>query len=472
MALPNRIPLPKLTRSLSARLLLLTMTFVMIGEVLIYVPSISRYRLVYLEERLAAAHQATLALRAAPDGMVTPELEADLLTHSRVHSVSLRMPAASYQMLGTAPAIHATFDLREETAYRLIRDAFVTLIQPRNRVLRVIGPARIDPRILVEVTFDEDPLRYEMYDYSGRILLLSIVLSLITATLVYLSLHLLMVRPMRRITARLVAFRDDPEDASKDLGATNRADEIGVAQRELTEMQRGLRAALRQRAHLAALGAAVSKISHDLRNMLSTAALVSERLADSDDPEVRRQAPSLVAAIDRAVTLCVETLRFARARELTLKRDRVDLPALVDDVGKTLLLSADGAASWQNDIADDFTVTGDYDQLFRVFLNLGHNAFAAMETSDNLGGAAAAVRISGARRDGQAVIEVADNGPGLSPRARDHLFEPFAGSARSGGSGLGLPIAREIMSAHGGEISIARSDENGTVIRLELPDEG
>ncbi len=400
--------------------------------------------------------------------MVTPELEADLLIHSRVHSVAPRMPAASYQMLGTAPAIDTTFDLREETAFRLIRDAFVTLIQPRNRVLRVIGPARIDPRILVEVTFDEDPLRYEMYDYPGRILLLSIVLSLITATLVYLSLHLLMVRPMRRITAQLVAFRDDPEDASKDLGPTNRADEIGVAQRELTEMQRGLRAALRQRAHLVALGSAVSKIGHDLRNMLSTAALVSERLADSDDPEVRRQAPSLVVAIDRAVTLCVETLRFARARELALKRDRVDLPALVDDVGKTLLLSADGSASRQNDIADDFAVTGDYDQLFRVFLNLGHNAFAVMETFEK----SAEVPVSAARRDGRAVIEVTDNGPGLSPRAKDHLFEPFAGSTRSGGSGLGLPIAREIMHAHGGEISIARSDETGTVIRLELPDEG
>ena len=233
-------------------------------------------------------------------------------------------------------------------------------------------------------------------------------------------------------------------------------------------MQRGLRAALRQRAHLVALGSAVSKIGHDLRNMLSTAALVSERLADSDDPEVRRQAPSLVVAIDRAVTLCVETLRFARARELALKRDRVDLPALVDDVGKTLLLSADGSASRQNDIADDFAVTGDYDQLFRVFLNLGHNAFAVMETFEK----SAEVPISAARRDGRAVIEVTDNGPGLSPRAKDHLFEPFAGSTRSGGSGLGLPIAREIMHAHGGEISIARSDETGTVIRLELPDEG
>ena len=465
--------MPPLARGLSARLLVLTIVFVMIGEVLIYVPSVSRYRLVYLQERLAAANEATLALEATPDGMVSPELEQRLLLHARVRSVALRMPTASYLLLGEPPSVDATFDLGEETAYRLIRDAFVTLIQPRNRVLRVMGPGRIDPRIIVDVTLDEAPMQAEMYDYSGRILILSIVLSLMTASLVYLSLHLLMVRPMRRITARLVAFRNNPEDASKDLGETSRADEIGVAQRELAEMQRGLRAALRQRAHLAALGAAVSKISHDLRNILSTAALISERIAHSGDPEVKRQAPSLVAAIDRAVTLCVETLHFARARELALKRDRVDLAALVDDVGKALMLSAEGKAAWRNEVADDFTVTGDYDQLFRVFLNIGRNAIDAMNSGDP-GDAAESpgrVRISASRRDGFAVVEMADDGPGLPPRAREHLFEPFAGSTRPGGSGLGLPIAREIMHAHGGEISIARSDETGTVIRLELPDE-
>ena len=462
---PSKVPLPPLRRSLSARLLVLTVGFVMLGEVLIYVPSVSRYRLVYLQERLAAAHEATLALEASPDGMVSPDLARQLLLHARVRSIALRMPAASYLLLGTPPEVDAAFDLREETAYQLIRDAFVTLGQPRNRVLRVMGSARIDPRIVVDVTLDEAPMRAEMYDYSGRILILSIVLSLMTAALVFLSLQWLMVRPMRRMTARMVSFREAPEDVSRDLRVTARGDEIGVAQRELAEMQRGLRAALRQRAHLAALGEAVSKISHDLRNILSTAALISERLADSDDPEVRRQTPALVAAIDRAVTLCVETLRFARARELALKRDRVDLAALVDDVGKALLLLTEGKVSWRNEVVDDFTMTGDYDQLFRVFLNLGRNAIDAMDGNGE-------VRVSAVLRNGLAVIEVADTGPGLPARAREHLFEPFAGSTHPGGSGLGLPIAREILHAHGGEISIARSDATGTAIRLELPDEG
>ncbi len=457
--------MPSLTRGLSARLLVLTISFVMLGEVLIYVPSVSRYRLVYLQERLAAAHEATLALEASPDGVVSAELERQLLIHSRLRSIALRMPLASYMMLGEPPDIDATFDLSEETAYTLIRDAFTTLIQRQNRVLRVIGPARLDPRIIVDVTLDEAPMRDEMYDYSRRILILSIVLSLMTAAMVFASLHLLIVRPMRRITARMAAFSEDPEDMSKDLETTTRSDEIGVAQRELAEMQRGLRLALRQRAHLAALGEAVSKISHDLRNILSTAALVSERLADSEDPEVRRQTPALVAAIDRAVTLCVETLRYSRARELEVKHDRVDLAALVEDVGRALLLSSQGQVAWRNDIPEDFYVTGDYDQLFRVFLNLGRNALDALDEEQG------EVRISASRDQGKAIIEVADTGPGLPARARDHLFEPFAGSTRPGGSGLGLPIAREIMHAHGGEISIVDGVGSGAVIRLELPGE-
>lgn len=463
---PNKLQMPSLTRGLSARLLVLTISFVMIGEVLIYVPSVSRYRLTYLQERLAAAHEATLALEASPDGVVSAELEQQLLVHARLRSIALRMPAASYMVLGEPTAIDATYDLSQKTAYGLIRDAFTTLIQTENRVLRVMGPARLDPRIVVDITLDEAPMRYEMYDYSGRILVLSIVLSLMTAAMVFLSLHLLIVRPMRRIIARMATFKEHPEDTSKDLESTMRGDEIGVAQRELAEMQRGLRTALRQRAHLAALGEAVSKISHDLRNILSTAALVSERLADSDDPEVRRQSPALVAAIDRAVTLCVETLRYSRARELVVKRDRVELATLVEDVGRALLLSTRGQVAWRNDVAEDFMVIGDYDQLFRVFLNLGRNAMDAMDETQG------EVRISAGRRDGKAIIEIADNGPGLPERARAHLFEPFVGSTRAGGTGLGLPIAREIMHAHGGEISFARSDGGGAVIRLELPDQG
>ncbi len=282
-----------------------------------------------------------------------------------------------------------------------------------------------------------------------------------TASLVFLSLQWLMVRPMRRVTESLVAFREAPEDPSSDVALSERSDEIGVAQRELAEMQHGLRAALRQRAHLAAVGSAVSKIHHDLRNILSTAVLVSDRLAHSDDPEVKRQTPALMAAIDRALSLCEDTVSFARAGGPEPRRERIDLAALVDEVGSALAVPADGVA-WHNDVPGGFTVSADRDQLFRVLFNLGRNAVQAMD-------GAGEVRVSARHDDSTAVIEVADSGPGLPPKAREHLFEPFAGSTRPGGTGLGLPIAREIMHAHGGALRLARSDETGTAFRLELP---
>ncbi|MFQ5785306.1 MAG: PAS domain-containing sensor histidine kinase [Alphaproteobacteria bacterium] len=454
--------LPPLTRSLSVRLLVLTIAFVMLGEVLIYVPSISRYRKVYFEARLAAAHEATLALEAAPDGMVTPELRAQLLRHARVRSIALRTPDAAYLMLGTPPAIDAAFDLAKANPPIFIRDAFEALFQTHNRVLRVTGKSRMDPKVLVDITLDEAPMRAEMIDYSGRILILSIVLSLLTASLVYLSLHWLMVRPMQRMTEALVAFREAPEDVSTDMEVSGRSDEIGVAERELAEMQRGLRGALRQRARLAALGAAVGKINHDLRNILSTAVLVSDRLVHSDDPEVKRTTPALMQAIDRALGLCEDTLHFARAGGPEPHRVEIDLAALIDEVGEALALPDDGAIQWRNDVVEDFSVAADRDQLFRVFLNLGRNAVEALD-------GAGEIRVSAQRNAGMAIIDVADTGPGILPRARAHLFEPFVGSLREGGTGLGLPIAREIMHAHGGEIRLDRSDERGTVFRLVLP---
>jgi signal transduction histidine kinase len=454
--------LPAVTRSLSARLLVLTMGFVMLGEVLIYVPSVSRYRLVYLQERLAASHEATLALEATPEGMITAELERKLLVHARVRSIALRMPGAAYQMLGQAPDIDAAFDLREATPLQLIIDAFVSLAVGGDRVLRVVGTARVDRRVLVDVTLDEGPMRAEMLDYSGRILILSIVLSLLTASLVFVSLHRLMVRPMRQMTKSLIAFREAPEDASTDVEISDRSDEIGVAQRELAEMQRGLRASLRQRAHLAALGSAMGKINHDLRNILATVVLVSDRLVHSDDPEVQRQTPVLMTAINRAVALCEDTLRFARPDETALRREDVDLAALVDDVGQALGLAEDGPVRWCNEIDDGFVIDVDREQFFRVLLNIGRNA---VDASNGAG----EIRIGARRDDGGVVVEVSDTGPGLPSAARDHLFEPFSGSARKGGTGLGLPIAREIARAHGGDVRLARSSLSGAVFRIDLP---
>lgn len=455
--------LPALIHSLSARLLVLTVSFVMLAEVLIYAPSAGRFRLSYFEERLAAGHLAILALQATPDNMVSDELEAELLSHAGAYLVALKRPDGVKLMLGKGPVptIDASVDLAQEGFFPLIGEAFVTLAQTENRVLRVVGPSPKYPQAVVEVVIDEAPMRAALVHYSSRILALSIVISVFTAALVYLSLQWLMVGPMRRMTQSMMAFREAPEDASRMIVATDRRDEIGVAQRELAEMQAGLRAALHHKTHLAALGAAVTKISHDLRNILANARLVSDRLGASGDPEVKRITPVLLAAIDRAVDLCSRTLSFTREGPPRLDRSNFALGPLVDEVGAALPPPLNGAL-WRMTGGEDIRIDADRDQLFRVLQNLGQNAFEAGATR---------VEIA-AEPDPEAggiAIEIADNGPGLAPRAREKLFQPFAGTGRAGGTGLGLAIARDLMRAHGGDIRLVRSTAEGTVFRLDLP---
>jgi signal transduction histidine kinase len=457
--------LPSLRRSLSARLLLLTILFVMLSEVLIFAPSIGRFRLVYLEERLAAGRLAILALEATPDHMVSEALEGELLAHAHAHLIAIRRPDGMKLMLSHEPPVpvEASFDLRQGTFFGLIRDAFATLARSQDRRIRVVGPAPFDASSEVEVVVNETPLRIAMYDYSKRILGLSIVISLITAALVFLSLQWLMVRPMRRITQSMTAFRDDPEDVARSaIDPSLRSDEIGVAERELADMQSRLRAALHQKSRLAALGIAVTKISHDLRGILATARLVSDRMADSEDPEVRRLTPTLLGAIDKAVDLCSKTLTFITDKPPEPRRSRFPLAVLAEEAGQSLPEVARGDAAWAIKVQADLTIEADRDQIFRVIANLGRNAVQSGATRIELAASAA--------EDGRVTITVADNGPGLAPRARERLFQPFAGSARPGGSGLGLAIARELMRAHGGDIRLVRSTGEGTVFELELPE--
>src|SRR6266481_4868898 len=303
-----------LPQSLSARLLVLTIFFVMLGEVLIFVPSVARFRMTYFENRLAAGNLATIALAASPTGHLNQDLTDTLLAHVGARGVALYRADGTVVKLDSTdpPQPNATIDLTHPDIFLAIRGSFRTLLGDRNRVLRVLGPSTTDVGETVEVLLDEAPLRAEMWDFGTRILELSIVISLITAALVYLSLQWLLVRPMRRITASMMNFREDPEDASRMIAASGRRDEIGVAERELAVLQRTVRQALGQRARLAALGTAVTKINHDLRSILSTARLVSDGLADSPAPEVRRVAPRLFDAIDRAVALCTQTLDFSR----------------------------------------------------------------------------------------------------------------------------------------------------------------
>ena len=340
---------------LSARLLVLTIGFVMLSEVLIYAPSIARFRTVYLEEHIAEAHLATLALDENYGVTPTRMLEREFLARVGAYGIVLRHPERKVLMLSDdmPPMAEVAFDLRDDSWLTMLLDAFAALGQTENRVMRVMGVAPHASGVLVEVVMDEAPMVEEMYAYSGRILSLSIVISLLTAVLVYFSLQWLMVRPMTRIIDSITAFRQDPEEAGPVIAPSGRGDEIGIAERELEAMQQALRASLRQKTRLATLGAAVAKINHDLRNSLATAVLVSDRLADIDDPEVKRVTPRLYEAIDRAVRLCGQTLSFVSDSGADVATTPVRLRALVDDVGEAVRAAARPELTWENLVAED-----------------------------------------------------------------------------------------------------------------------
>jgi signal transduction histidine kinase len=456
---------------LSGKLLVLTVLFVMLAEVLIYVPSIANFRLAWLSDRIAAAHTAALVLDAAPDGLISDDLTRQLLDSVGAKSVAMKK-GDSRRLLAFSempPKTDHEVDLRNISTYQSVVDAFETLFNAAQYdAVRVVGPA---PRggEFVEIIIDERPLRAAMLGFSANILLVSLAISAISGTLVYMSLLWLFVRPMRRITSKMVAFGHAPEDPDRILVPSSRNDEIGVAERELAEMQRELAGTLQQKNRLASLGLAVSKINHDLRNLLSPAQLLSDRLANLADPAVRRIAPKLLATLDRAIAYCEQTLAYGRAQEPPPKRRPVDIAKLLDEVRDSLDLSDDAKIGWVPSVERGLTADADPDQLLRVLINLVRNSMQALTVRAPNDPQRDQIRIVGRREGSVVILQVADTGPGLPERARAHLFEAFQGAARRGGTGLGLVIAAELIRAHGGDIRLIEGTI-GASFRIVIPD--
>jgi signal transduction histidine kinase len=469
-ASPDGNVAPAARLGLSGKLLVLTVLFVMMAEVLIYVPSIANFRLNWLNDRLSAAYTAALVFETAPDGMVPDTVARQILDSIGARAVALKM-GQQRRLLAVSdmpPAINQDIDIRNMSWHRAIIEAFETLFGGETDVMRVVGPAPMGGEF-VEIVINEAPLRKAMVNFSIRILILSLIISAISAALVYLALHFLLVRPMRRMTANMVAFRADPENPARIIAASARADEIGTAERELAAMQADLAALLAQKSHLAALGLAVSKINHDLRNLLTSAQLFSERLAKVADPHVQRFAPQLMRALERAIAFCQSTLSYGRVQEPPPDRRVLALEPLVETVRETLGLDSGAPVRWISAVERGLMVDADPDQLFRILLNLARNAVAALDGRDEKDPGRDQIRITGRREGAVVAIEVSDTGPGLSERARAHLFEAFQGSTRTGSAGLGLAIAAELVRAHGGEIRLVEGTI-GATFRLTIPD--
>ena len=456
--------------SLSGRLLLLTTLFVMLSVALIYFPSVARYHHQLLQDRINSAQLAILPFTEAPGEQLSPALRKQLLARAGVEAVILRGGGQHELFLvgPDPPPIQAVYDGGETDLIEQIRDVIRSLFAPPGRIIRIDATTGLGPGRNIVVVADEDPIRAALFVFSARVLALSIFVSALTSLLVFVSLYLILVRPMQRMTAAMIHFRNNPEDPARILEPSGRRDEIGTAERELSTMQHELYGFLQQKTRLASLGLAVAKIQHDLRNILSSAQIASDRLAAIDDPVVKRVTPRLVDALDRAVALATNTLRYGRAEERTPQRTQFLLAPLIDEAAASAV-PEDGEVTLEKRVPRGLEIDADSEQLFRVMLNLLSNARQALEAMKPDAKRSKHIVVE-ARREGDAIIvEIADNGPGIPSAMRERLFQPFAGTTRSGGSGLGLAISRELIQAHGGELVLVSTGENGTRFRLAVP---
>ena len=474
--MPQELPKPSPRRffwpgGLSARLLVLTVLFVALGGLLTLPPSLAAYEEQWLLDRVRAAELASLAPEVAPDRVVSEQLKAQFLNGAGVDIVAVSVDGIRSLVFAKPGSGHGRapylVDLRARAPGLGWLAPFRTLFGPDGRRVRVMAEPRFRHGDFVEFVASDAELKRALATYLWRQILITAFVSTITGILVYLALNLFLVRPMQRITRSMERFRADPEDPAARIDLSGRRDEIGRAERELDRMQADLRAALHSRARLAALGEAVAKINHDLRNMLTSAQIASERLAALKDPKVSQALPRLERALDRAVRLATEVLAYGKTQEPAPELRTLQLAAAVDAAAEEARLSEEGARL-VNDVREDDQVAADPDQLHRMLVNLLRNAREAIEHQEGRK-APGEIRVSLAQEDGVSVVRVADNGPGVPERARERLFQAFAGSGRPEGAGLGLAIARELALGHGGDLTLAESGPGGAVFVLRLP---
>ena len=470
------IPAAAAKRSLSTKLLLLTVVFVFLAESVVLVPSIANQRRDWFTLRFEQAYLASLALEGPREGATDDVLVRQLFSTANILGVTIN--SDDMRMLILAPEINPhgapnmlRVDLTEENWLELIVNGWATMFSRGERLIQATGAPQFAPDQTVDIIVSQQSLRADLSAYARNILWLSLVSSSLTAGLLYWALSRIIVRPVKRLTANITAFDADPENASGILIPSGRRDEIGAAEQSLAAMERSVRDLLSERRRLAALGAGISKISHDLRNILASAQLMSDRLAKSEDPSVRKLSPRLISALDRAITLSRDTLTFGRMEARTLDKSSLQLRGLVDEVFED---TAAMGVKAENNTPDGLVIVADRTQLYRSLFNLVRNAIEAMTPAAADGappedGAYGAVTITATMQDGAVAILIADSGPGIPEHAKAELFEPFKGSLKPGGSGLGVAIAAEIVRAHGGALTLDKSDESGAVFRIVLP---
>jgi|CXWL01.1.fsa_nt_gi signal transduction histidine kinase len=456
--------------SLAGRLLALTALAVFAGEVFVFAPALAGFHESWLRERMNVAQVAALALEVSPDMEMAASLEYELLSTAGVQRAALQRDGERVLLLEALDAPTSerlvTYDYRRAPASVRFGWAMQTFFAPPGRVLQVRARPRFESGEFIEIVLTEAPLKRAMSAFAGRFARVSLLILMAAGALMYAALTAAFVQPMHELTRALERFRDRPEDVSVAFLRSARSDEIGRAQRAAADMAEQVRMSLKQNERLAALGAAVARIGHDLRNMLSTAQLVADRLSQSEDPAVRLLAPRLERTIDRAAGLAASTLKYGRADETPPQLQVLIVADVVEEAAAESLIGF-GGIDYRPDIEAGLTCIADPDHLHRILGNLIRNAAQAMGSHTRVD---KVLVVRAARAGGRCEMEVIDHGPGVRENLRERLFEPFVSAApEAGGAGLGLAIARELTRAMGGELALTRTGAEGSTFLIALP---
>ena len=459
---------PHAPDALASRLLILTFVFTAAVEVLIVAPSAASFHERWLLDRLQSAELASVGVEALPYSAVEDDTAEELLRIGGVQAVVVGDQGVR-RLLLQAPNLPRTpdlIDLRKPRPLTRLVDPWRTLFGHPERSIRVQARPRYRSVDFIEILAPAQPLKAELKTFLLNSLLTSLFISLVAGALLYGGLAFLVLQPLRRVTRSIERFAVDPEAEGEPPGDRN--DEIGRVERELFRMQDEVRQSLRSRARLVALGEAVAKINHDLRNMLTSAQLASERLADSPDPQVAKALPRLERALGRAAALARNVLEYGKSEEPPPQKTRISLAGAVTAAAEDAGLSTEGVRLIKA-LPARFAVQADADQLHRILVNLMRNARQAIEGDVSRGGRGV-VRVVALTEDGQCVLRLADDGPGIPPRLSERLFEPFVSGRASEGTGLGLTISRELAALNGGVLSLTDTGPHGTTFELRLPD--
>lgn len=216
----------------------------------------------------------------------------------------------------------------------------------------------------------------------------------------------------------------------------------------------------RREEQLAELGRSIRKLTHDLRNTMVASRLMGDRLRHHEDPLVQRSAELITRSVDRAVRMCEVALHIGGETERTPRRERFTLGDVITEIYAAVGPQEVASARLEAPSAENVLVDADFDQVFRILLNLVRNALAA---------GAKRISVSGRHADGASHIDVTDDGPGLPEAVREHLFTEKPSSSRGRGVGLGLAIAWELARNHGGDVQLVDTGSGGTTFCVTLP---